>query len=422
VTRLGSAYTRLWTASTTSNLGDGLIQVGAPLVAVQLTREPVLVAGVQMAATLPWLFLALYVGAIADRRDRRTLMVGAAVFRASIIAAVGITIAFGHLSLLLIYLAVLAFGIGEVFFDTSSQSLVPDLVERDQLGRANGRLIGAQVVMNNFVGAPLAGLLVGVGAASVFLGPAALYLVAAAILLALTGRYVPPDRPPATLRSDITEGLVYLRGQPTLKSIAGTGAFMNLSNTAYFSVFVLFVVGADSPMGLNEVAFGLLATALAAGSVLGSLLAPRIEARIGPRRTILGGLVTLSLSMLTPVVTAHPLPIAAMALVIGASGIVVNVASVSSRQRMVPAQLLGRVNAAFRLVVVGMMPLGAALGGLITSSFGLRVLFASAVGVQLAAIVLFQRHIRDEVLRADPVTGPAPGTDDPATVSADEPA
>jgi MFS family permease len=406
VTRLGTAYTRLWTASTTSNLGDGLVQVGAPLVAVQLTREPVLVAGVQMSATLPWLFLALHVGAIADRRGRRNLMVGAALFRSAILVAVGVTIALGHLSLPLIYLAVLAFGIGEVLFDTSSQSLVPDLVEREQLGPANGRLIGAQVVMNNFVGAPLAGLLVGVAAASVFLGPAVLYLAAALILLGLPGRYVPPERPPATLRADIAEGVRYLRGQPTLKSIAGIGAFMNLANTAYFSVFVLFVVGPESPMGLNEFAFGLLATGLAAGSVTGSFIAPRLEARIGPRWTILGGLLTLSLSMLTPVVTANPIPIAVMALVIGASGIVVNVTSVSSRQRMVPAALLGRVNSAFRLVAVGMMPLGAALGGLITSSFGLRVLFASAVTVQLLAITLFQRRIRDDVLRADPQSDP----------------
>lgn len=364
MTRLGAGYARLWTASTTSNLGDGLIQVGAPLVAVQLTREPLLVAGVQMAATLPWLLLALTVGAIADRRGRRNLMVGAALFRAGILAGVGIAVASGHLSLPLIYVAVLAIGIGEVLFDTSSQSLVPDLVERDHLGRANGRLIGAQVVMNNFVGAPLAGLLVGIAAATVFLGPAVLYLAAALILAGLPCRYVPPERPPATLRADIAEGLRYLRGEPTLTGIAGIAAFMNLANTAYFSVFVLFVVGPGSMMGLDAFAYGLLATGVAAGSVAGSLIASRLEARVGPRRTMLGGLLLVSLAMLIPVVTAHPIPIAAMTLVIGAGGIVVN--------------------------------------------------------VQLTAIALFQRHIRDEVLRADLPDDPAPDTRITVTAQADE--
>lgn len=404
MTRLGAAYGRLWTASTTSNLGDGLLQVGAPLVAIQLTREPLLVSGVQLVATLPWLLLALHVGALADRRGRRTLMVSAALMRASVLLVVGTAVAFGWLSLPLLYLAVLAFGIGEVVFDTTSQSLVPELVDREHLAPANGRLIGAQIVMNNFIGAPLAGLLVGIATASIFLGPAVLYLAAALVLLGLPGRYVPPARPPASLRSDIGEGLRYLRTQPALLGIAGTGAFMNLANTAYFSVFVLFVVGPGSPMGLSEFAFGLLATALAAGSVIGSLVAGKIEASLGPRRAIIGGLLVSSMMMLIPVMTANPVPIAAMALVLGFSSVVTNVASVTSRQRVVPTALLGRINSAFRLVVTGMMPLGALLGGLITSAFGLRTLFLCAVATQCLAITAFQRHIRDEALRPEPGT------------------
>ncbi len=407
MTRLGAAYGRLWTASTTSNLGDGLLLVGAPLVAIQLTREPLLVSGIQLVATLPWLLLALHVGALADRRGRRTLMVSAALVRASVLLLVGTVVLLGGLSLPLLYLAVLAFGIGEVVFDTTSQSLVPDLVDREHLAPANGRLIGAQVVMNNFIGAPLAGLLVGIATASIFLGPAVLYLAAALILLGLPDRYVPPSRPPASLRSDIGEGLHYLRRQPALVGIAGVGAFMNLANTAYFSVFVLFVVGPGSPMGLSEVAFGLLATALAAGSVIGSLVAGRIEAALGPRRSIIGGLLLSSMMMLIPAMTAHPAAIAAMAVTIGFSSVVTNVASVTSRQRVVPTALLGRINSAFRLVVTGMMPLGALLGGLITGAFGLRTLFVCAVVTQWLAIAVFQRHIRDRALRHEPSAGQA---------------
>ncbi len=413
--RLGPVYTRLWTAAATSNLGDGVLLVGAPLLAVQVTREPILVSGVQFAATLPWLLLALHVGAIADRRGRRALLQTAALLRATVLLGVGLAVAAGWLSLPLLYLAVLAFGVGEVVYDTTSQSVVPDLVPTEQLGPANGRLIGAQVVMNNFVGAPLAGLLVGISAASILLGPALLYLAAALLLLRLPGPYVPAARPPATLRTDIAEGLAYLRRQPALLAIGGIGAAMNLANTAYFSVFVLFVVGEDSYMGLDELAFGLLATALAAGSVLGSLLAGRIEARLGPRRALLIGLATTSLMMLVPVLTAAPLAVAAMALVLGFASIVANVTSVSSRQRIVPSNLLGRVNATFRLLVTGMMPLGALLGGTIAGAFGLRTLFLCAVGVQWVAIVALQRPIRDAALRPSTATSGADATTPTAT-------
>jgi MFS family permease len=399
MTPLGSAYDRLWAASTTSNLGDGIVLVGAPLLVVQITREPAAVAGVQFAATLPWLLLALHVGAIADRRDRRRLMTAAALLRAAVLLGVGVAVALGWLSLPLLYLAVLAFGIGEVAFDTTSQSLVPDLVDHEQLGVANGRLIGAQTVMTNFVGAPLAGILATLAAASILLGPAVLYLAAALLLTRLPGRYLPLERPPAKLRRDIAEGLRYLRGQRALRSIAGIAGINNLASTAYFSVFVLFVVGEESPMGLPSIAYGVLGAALAAGSVAGSLLACRVEALLGPRRALLGGMLSLSALMLLPVITADVVVIAAMAVVLGLLGIVVNVVSVSSRQRVTPPVLLGRVNSAFRLVAAGSMPFGALLGGVVASAFGLRTLFVCAVGLQVLGVLAFHRPITDAALR-----------------------
>jgi len=402
VTSLGPAYRRLWTASTASNLGDGIVLIGAPLVVLQLTRDPALVAGVQVAITLPALLLTLQVGALADRRGRRGLMIAAALMRAAVLLGVGVAASMDALPLPLLYAALFVFGAGEVLFDTTSQSLVPDLVDRGELGVANGRLVGAQTVMNNFVGAPLAGVLVGLATASVFLGPAILYLGCALLLTRLPGRYQPPSRPPATMRSDIGEGLRHLRDQPALRSIAGLAGVVNLANTAYFSVFVLFVVGEGSPMGLPPAAFGALAAMLALGSIAGSLVAGRVEARLGPRRTLVGGTLSLSALMLIPVVTAGVVPIAAMALCLGFASVLVNVVSVSSRQRIVPTALLGRVNAAFRLVALGSMPLGALLGGILAGTFGLRPLFVAAVTLQVAGLVLLHRHITDRALRDGP--------------------
>jgi MFS family permease len=408
MTSLGPAYRRVWTASTASNLGDGIVLVGAPLVVVQLTRDPTLIAGVQVAITLPALLLTLQVGALADRRGRRGLMIAAALLRAGVLLGVGLAASTDALPLPLLYAALLVFGVGEVLFDTTSQSLVPDLVEREALGMANGRLVGAQTVMNNFVGAPLAGVLVGLATASVFLGPAVLYLACALLLTRLPERYQPAARPPATMRTDIGEGLRHLRGQPALRSIAGIAGINNLANTAYFSVFVLFVVGEEAPMGLPEAAFGALAAMLAIGSIAGSLVAGHIEARIGPRRALIGGMLSLSALMLIPVSTADVAPIALMAVCLGFASVLVNVVSVSSRQRVVPSDLLGRVNAAFRLVALGSMPVGALLGGVLAGTFGLRPLFAAAVAIQLVGVALLHRHITDDALRGQPVAAEPP--------------
>jgi MFS family permease len=401
---LSGAFHRLVTASAASNLGDGLLLVGAPLLVVQLTRDPNAVAGIQVALTLPWLLFALHAGALADRRGRRSLLVGAASLRATVLAAVGGVALLGAVPLPLLYTTLFVVGTSEVVFDTTSQSVVPELVDREQLGRANGRLIAVQTVMNNIVGAPLAGLLVALAAASVLLGPAALYGLTALLLVRLTDAYVPAARPPARMRHDIAEGLRYLRAHRTLRSIGGLACLLNLGSTMYFSVIVLFVVGEGSPMGLSEVAFGGLAALLALGGIGGSLLAPRLERRLGPRRAMLGSMLGLSTLMLLPVLTARVVPVAVMVVGLGALGIVVNVVAVSSRQRIVPSELLGRVNAAFRLLAVGAMPLGALLGGLVTSAGGLRTTFLVAVLIQLLALAVFHRPISDDVLLGDPDT------------------
>lgn len=393
------AFRRLLAAATAANLGDGLVLVGLPLVVIQITREPVLVAGISTAFRLPWLLLALQAGALADRRSRRALLVHAAAWRAVVLAGAGVAALLGEVPLAALYVVVFLLGTGEVLFDTTSQSLVPDLVPTEHLGRANGWLIGAQTVMNNFVGAPLAGLLVGLVGASMVLGPAVLYLAAALILVGLPEAYRPPARPPARMRVDIAEGLSALWRQPTLRALALLGATLNLANAGYFAVLVLFVVGPSSPMGLSEVGYGLLAAVLAGGSVAGSLLAGRLEERLGPRRTALGGVALTSAAMLVPVLTTSVAAITVMALVLGFASVLVNVVIVSSRQRIVPSSLLGRVNASFRVLAMGVLPVGAALGGVLASSTSLRTTFAVAVALQVVALAAFHRPICDATLR-----------------------
>ncbi|MFU8841745.1 MAG: MFS transporter [Nitriliruptoraceae bacterium] len=398
---LPPAFRRLLASATAANLGDGLLLVGLPLVVIQLTREPLLVAAINAWFSLPWLLFALQAGALADRRSRRALLVHGAAWRGAFLVVAGAAALLGSLPLAAIYVLVFLLGTAEVLFDTTSQSLVPDLVDREHLGRANGWLLGLQTVMNNFVGAPLAGLLVGLFGAAMVLGPAVLYLAAALVLLSLPGPYRPPARPPARMRTDIAEGLRELWQHPTLRALGLLGAVLNLANAGYFAVLVLFIVGPSSPMGLTEVGYGLLAALLAAGSVVGSLLAGRLEEAIGPRRAALGGVALTSAAMLVPVVTTSVVAVTLMAVVLGFASVLVNVVIVSSRQRIVPRALLGRVNASFRVLVMGASPLGAALGGAIASATTLRTTFVAAVVLQALALVAFHRPVTDAALRGD---------------------
>jgi predicted MFS family arabinose efflux permease len=276
------------------------------------------------------------------------------------------------------------------------------MVPREELGRANGWLVGAQTVMERFVGAPVAGVLVATSLAAAFLGPAGLYLLAALVLARLPGHYRPPARPPAKARRDIAEGLRFLSRHPTLRALAVLGGVLNLATTAYFSVFVLFAVGDQSPMGLPEEAYGLLWAGLAAGSVIGSISAGRLERSLGPRRTLLGTMRSSRCCWpTTPVLTSQVLPVATMLAAVGFLAAAANIVSVSSRQRIVPEALLGRVNSAYRLLGSGGQPLGAILGGLLAQTVGLLSLFAIVATAQLAVLLAVHAPITDAALGAN---------------------
>jgi MFS family permease len=157
--RLGLPFWRLWSASGLSNLADGLVKIALPLVAVTLTDSPGLVAGVTLAVTLPWLLFALPAGALADRVDRRLAMVTANVVRAAAVAVLAVTLVLGLESspaaIWALYAVALLLGTAETVYDTCAQSILPQVVSRDRLPRANGRLIAAELTANEFVGPPL---------------------------------------------------------------------------------------------------------------------------------------------------------------------------------------------------------------------------------------------------------------------------
>jgi hypothetical protein len=210
---LGAEYRKLWAASAVSNLGDGITLVAGPLLAASLTRDPALVAGLTVAQRLPWLLFSLLSGALVDRFDRRRLMAAVDLFRTVVVGVLGVAVVSGWASLPLTYVAFFLLGTAETRFANASIAIMPAVVPKERLERANGRLFAAELSANQFAGPPVGGALFAVAAALPFLVDAGTFAASAALLLALRGRFrVAPAEGPAgtTIAAEIAEGLAWL--------------------------------------------------------------------------------------------------------------------------------------------------------------------------------------------------------------------
>jgi MFS family permease len=394
---LPSNYWKLWISSAASNLADGVFWVAFPLLAVQLTDSPLLIAGVAIVGRLPWLVFVLVAGALADRLDRRRTMVSVAAFRTLVAGGLAVGIVAGVVNLPILYITAFALGVGETLFDTAAQSVMPSVVQKEQLSRANGRLYAAELTANQFIGPPLGGLLAGIAIALAFFGSAVAFAVGVIGLALLRGSFKPAPSPGATsIVGDIREGLRYLRGHRVLRTMALMVGGANLASSAAFSIIVLYVVS-PGPMDLDEFGFGVLMTAMGIGSLAGSLVAERFERRLGRSRLLAISAAVIATTIAVPGLTAQPLIVGASFALSGAFIMMWNVVTVSLRQRIVPDRLLGRINASYRLLAWGSQPIGALLGGLIGQFVGLQAVFLLA-GAGSLLLLLGNRILTEEAL------------------------
>lgn len=395
---LGSRFWRLAFSSGASNLADGVFKLALPLAAITLTRSPALVAGLELARSLPWLLFALPVGAFADRTDRRRTMIFANAARTGLVGILAVVLQSGSGSIVVLYFVAIGTGIAEVFYDTSSQSILPDLVERDQLARANGRLGAIELGAQQFVGPPLAGLLVGAALAAAFWSTTALWALAVGALWALRGNFRPErSAETTTIRTDIAEGVRFLMTRPMLRTMAAMVGVANLASSATAAVFVLYAVGPDSILGLSATQFGFLILTAAAGSIGASFVNERIEARLGRARTLTIAVVGIVAFTAAPAITTNVWLIAIAMFVGGATIMLWNIITVSFRQAVTPNHLLGRLNSVYRLLAWGTMPIGAAAGGAIAETLGLRAVYG-IMGILAATLLIANHAITDDKL------------------------
>ncbi|HEX5336562.1 MAG TPA: MFS transporter [Propionicimonas sp.] len=408
---LGRPFAALLTSTGLANLGDGILGTLAPLVALSLTTSPLQISLLSAATWLPWLLFGIAAGVVIDRVDRRRAQVVALSVRAGVLAtgaALGFT---GALTMPLLVCLVLAYGATEVFADLGATSIVPDLVPPDRFSAANGRVIAVQQVANAVLGAPLAGVLVVLGAGIGFGTSAALAALAAVVLaVGLRGSFRPRavEGSAESTLGQVREGLAFLVRHPVMRPLVISSSVLNLASTAYFAVFVLWAVGPGSAMRLTESQYPLVMLGFALGAVAGSFLADPVQRWLGVMPTILGTLVASVLLLLVPVLWPNGWAVAAAVTLVGITNTIGNVVSQSLRQRLVPGALLGRVGGASRTLGFGLMPVGALLGGLVAERAGLTATFLAAVGLSLVACVYLGVTVRPSDIRAAEANGVRP--------------
>lgn len=395
---LGRDFGKLWTAAAFSNLADGIGRTAVPLVAVTLTQDPLMISVLGALAFVPWLVFGLPAGMIVDHADRRIIMALANVIRGSVAVWLAVLGVSGSMSLWALFVATLVFGFGETLFDNATNAVIPSVVRRDQLDRANGWMQAAQITIDSFIATPIAGVLFAVSLALPLWVGSAGYLVPVVLALLLplsAARALRSEAPTEAAASDtvasatpadgvaagdVTPGaLAEPVATPAPPSrISTPEALRYLLHHRYLRTMVLFtsLIGSSlsfaqavillyflNTLDVPVAAIGFITAGVGVGALVGSLVASRLVDRFGRGivmfSAILVGGITLLLTGLAPNAW---LAVAAFAASAGAVS-VWNVPWGSLRQQIVPPEDLRARARVIRTVTWGLFPVATLLGG-----------------------------------------------------------
>lgn len=397
----------MFAASAATNLGDGLITVAVAWLATLLTQDPFLVGLVATARNLPWFLFALPAGVITDRIEHRRLIIGADCLRIVIslaLLSLALTASPGTGPVLLMAALSFILGSAEVLRDNTAQTFTPSVVEKSQLEQANGAMWSAEQLTGQFIGPPLAGLLIGVSVALPFGIQAAMLAMAVALIASIRLPKRVQTAPHLPMLAALKEGMLWLWRDIPLRRLAFILGGFNFIGYGFAAVLVLY---SQRVLGLDAFGFGIFLTLAAIGGLGATLIGPRILRHISPRTAILLGMAGFTAAALVLALHA-PLWLVAVFMVLdGFSGMLWNIAQVSYRQRHIPAPLLGRVNSAFRFIGTGPAAFGAFSFGWLISWAGsgaepwgsaeavlLPYWVAAAIGGALTLYATARLHLR----------------------------
>ena len=401
--RLGRDFRWFLASSWVTDLGDGITLAAGPLLVASLTHNPLVVAMAALLQRVPWLMFGLYAGVVADRINRRAIVITTGLARMVILLLLTASILTHRVDTAVVLAALFLFGVNETFGDTTTTTLLPMLVGKRDLGIANSRTFTGVIVWNQMAGPPIGAALFAVGMALPFASEAVCVL-AGVILISQVRLPAHVKRArPAPVREDIREGWRWLWAHPPVRTLAITIFTFNITFGAAWSVLVLY---AQQRLGMRELGFGLITTAMAAGGLLGTACYGWLERHVSLGVIMRGGLVIETLTHLALALTRSAWFALIVFAIFGAHASIWATTSTSVRQRAVPAEFQGRVASVYLTGVVGGIVIGSALGGLVASAWGITAPFWFAFAGSAVILALIWRSLSqiahtDEKIRAD---------------------
>lgn len=396
--RLSSTFHRLWFATGLSALGNGIQRSLVPLLAAAASRDPKIVGVIVACARLPWLVFGFHVGAWIDKYSpSRVIRVGVGVRVVGALLLTAFLLA-GWSSTIMLCGLVFAVAVGEVMGDISAQTWVAHLETSAAYPVANARIYGTQVLLGQLTGPVFAGLLF---SAATFLatGACAILQVLSAIALRRVARSdamtVPGSSPRRPDRSGRAPGAAAIVAAIPLRSaheliwkdqcLTGLVLLGALSMLVYGMWITMIVLFATDPKGLDlsPSRYGVLMMTMACGSLLGALVMPMVLRATNGFACVAASCLGVSVLPLGAALSTNVFAVGFSMFAYGLLLSAWNVSAVSFRQTRVPIQMLGRVNALYRVASWGAMPIGAVVAGLLGAGTTAQFVFVVCVAVSL---------------------------------------
>ena len=371
--RLGRSFRWLLSSSWVSNLGDGIALAAGPLLVASQTRDPFLVSLAVVLQRLPWLLFGLLAGVVADRLDRRRIIIGAHAVQAAVLAMLSATIVSDQVNTAVVLVAMFVMGTAEVFADTTAQTLLPMVVDKDDLGIGNARIMTGFVTINQLAGPPLGAALFAISAVIPFITQAACMIISAGLTMrvALPAHGV-EGRARSRVHHEIAEGMRWLWRHAAVRTLALTIVTFNVTFGAAWSILVLYSI---ERLDTGEVGFGVLTSAVAVGGLVATAFYGWLTSRVSLGNLMRAGLIIETLTHLALAVTTRAWVAILIMLIFGAHAFVWGTTSTSVRQRAVPMELQGRVSSVYLIGVQGGIVVGSVIGGAIADAWGVTAPF-----------------------------------------------
>lgn len=402
-----------------SNLGDGIALIAYPWLASAVTRSPILIALIAVMARLPWLLFSLPAGVITDRLDRKKLIISMDLIRGVVTIIIGLLVLLQQNQLVglkdinvvkietnyflysVLLIATFIAGCAEVLRDNSAQTVLPAIVEKPLLEKANGRLWSAEFVVNSFIGPLLGSFIIGLAIYLPFFINGGSFFIAAAMMAAIAGNFNAvrefDSETGGNWRRELKEGLSWLWQHNLLRPLAIYLGLMNALSAMAVATYILF---AQEILQTSVLEFAILGTGAALGGIIGGVVAHRITKLIGPGTSLKLFMFGAAVLMIATGLVSNWVLVWIFSLLSTLLAVLWNVITVSLRQQIIPDQLLGRVNSTYRFFGLGLMPIGSLVGGGVIAfaelfgnrEFALRLPFVLG-GILHLILFLFARRI-----------------------------